>query len=140
MSTPRPDDALVVAAIADLDHPIKAAAADWARTTLGLEDMRDRDRDSVFFREAWAACADYGLQASIVPVVDGGAGDDIVTTMLKLEGLGLGCVDNGLGFALASQMQSSPDWMKPVAHAQLPPTSTKLFAALHSHAPPAPVT
>ena len=109
MSTPRPDDALVVAAIADLDHPIKAAAADWARTTLGLEDMRDRDRDSVFFREAWAACADYGLQASIVPVVDGGAGDDIVTTMLKLEGLGLGCVDNGLGFALASQMLSFQD-------------------------------
>ena len=75
MSTPRPDDALVVSAIADVDHPVKTAAAEWARTTLGLDDMRDRDRDSVFFREAWAACADYGLQASIVPTDDGGGGD-----------------------------------------------------------------
>ena len=106
MSTPRPDDALVVAAMADVDHPIKTAAAEWARETLGLDDMRDRDRNSVFFREAWTACAEYGLQASIVPTEDGGAGDDIVTTMLKLEGLGLGCTDNGLGFALASQMLS----------------------------------
>ncbi|MEM7284824.1 MAG: acyl-CoA dehydrogenase family protein [Actinomycetota bacterium] len=109
MSTPRPDDALVVAAMADVDHPIKVAAADWARATLGVEDMRDRDRDSVFFREAWAACAAYGLQASIVPTEDGGAGDDIVTTMLKLEGLGVGCMDNGVGFALASQMLSFQD-------------------------------
>lgn len=109
MSTPRPDDALVVAAMADVDHPIKTAAAEWTRATLGLDDMRDRDRDSVFFREAWAACAGYGFQKSIVPTDDGGAGDDIVTTMLMLEGLGLGCLDNGLGFALASQMLSFQD-------------------------------
>lgn len=104
-----PDPALVVAAMSDIDHPIKAATAAWAAEHLDPGDMVHRDTASVFFREAWKACADHGLQGSIVPVSHGGVGEDIVTTTLKLEGLGRGCRDNGLGFALASQMLSFQD-------------------------------
>jgi alkylation response protein AidB-like acyl-CoA dehydrogenase len=101
---PPPDPALVVAAMTDLHHPIKAAVAEWAARELEPGDMVARDADSVFFREAWIRCAERGIQASMVPTLHGGRGNDAVTTALELEGLGKGCRDNGLGFALASQM------------------------------------
>lgn len=104
-----PDPQLVVDAMLDVRHPVKMRVADWAQTALDPGDMVDRDLRCVFFREAWTACADVGLPASVVPAEFGGAGDDAVTTTLKLEGLGLGCRDNGLSFALASQMLSFQD-------------------------------
>lgn len=42
--------------------------------------------------------------ASTVAAENGGLGDDLITTLLKLEGFGLGCRDNGLGFAMASHV------------------------------------
>jgi len=109
VSAPRPDPQLVVDAILDTRHPVKMAVADWARETLDPGDMIARDRDLTFFRDAWAACAEHGLGASFVPAELGGLGDDAVTTTLKLEGLGLGCRDNGLVYALASQMLAFQD-------------------------------
>ncbi|MGI9643752.1 MAG: acyl-CoA dehydrogenase family protein [Ilumatobacteraceae bacterium] len=93
----------------DHRHPVKMAVADWARTTIDPPDMIARDLDLTFFREAWTACAAEGLPASFVPASMGGLGDDAVTTALKLEGLGLGCRDNGLAYALASQMLAYQD-------------------------------
>jgi hypothetical protein len=104
MIAPTPDPALVVAAMTDLDHPIKAAVAEWAANELDPGEMVTRDADSVFFREAWTRCAERGIQASMVPVAHGGRGNDAITAALELEGLGKGCRDNGLGFAVASQM------------------------------------
>ncbi len=109
MTSPSPDPQLVVDAILDARHPVKMKVADWARAALDPGDMVARDHDCMFFREAWATCAEFGLPASVVPTELGGEGDDVVTTTLKLEGLGLGCRDNGLGFALASQMLSFQD-------------------------------
>lgn len=106
---PTPDPQLVVDAMLDTTHPIKMHVADWARNALDTGDLVERDLNCTFFREAWAACADFGLTASAVPAEFGGAGDDVVTTTLKLEGLGLGCRDTGLTFALASQMLSFQD-------------------------------
>lgn len=106
---PVPDPRLVVDAILDARHPVKMEVADWARDALDPGDMVERDLHCTFFREAWTACADIGLPASAVPAEFGGTGDDVVTTTLKLEGLGLGCRDNGLAFALASQMLSFQD-------------------------------
>ena len=107
--TPTPDPHLVVDAIVDRRHPIKMQVADWARESLDPGDMIERDLNCTFFREAWAACAEVGLPGSVVPSEFGGGSDDVVTTTLKLEGLGLGCRDNGLSFALASQMLSFQD-------------------------------
>jgi len=106
---PAPDPRLVVDAILDVRHPVKMRVAEWAREVLDPGDMVERDLHCRFFREAWTACAAAGLPASVVPVEFGGGGDDVVTTTLKLEGLGLGCRDNGLSFALASQMLSFQD-------------------------------
>ncbi len=106
MKCPPPTAEFALEALVDPAHPIKIAVADWARTELADDDMIERDRTSSFARDAWKACAAHGLMASTVPAERGGSGDDIITTLLKLEGLGLGSRDNGLGFAIASQVLS----------------------------------
>lgn len=104
MKHPRPEPQLVVDAMLDDRHPVKMAVAAWARDTLDPGDMIERDRECTFSRAAWSACAAEGLLGALAPVEDGGAGDDLVTATLKLEGFGLGCRDNGLAFALISQI------------------------------------
>lgn len=68
------------------------------------DDIVARDRDSVFRRENWQACADFGILRLSVPPEYGGAGVDLLTAMLAMEGLGYGCRDNGLTFGLNAQM------------------------------------
>ncbi len=105
MQTPSPPD-LDLAALLDPRHPIKADTAEWARGHLDPGNMVERDQAMTFFAEAWQACADRGILGSAVAAEHGGSGDGLVETLLKLEGLGLGCRDNGLGFAVASQVLS----------------------------------
>ena len=103
-------DAAVLAiaeAMADLDHPVKRETAEWAAAHLAQHDLVEADHDSVFARDDWRACADYGVQSLIVPEEFGGRGADTATMLLTLEGLGYGCADNGLTFALASQIMST---------------------------------
>ncbi len=73
-------------------------------------ELRDglvaRDHDSAASRALWKKCADFGIQGSAVPEAYGGLGNDILTTMLIMEGLGYGCRDNGLIFGLNAQMWS----------------------------------
>jgi len=66
----------------------------------------ERDREQEFPWENWRRCAAFGLQGLPMPEEYGGAGADILTTMLAMEGLGYGCRDNGLIFALNAQMWS----------------------------------
>jgi len=109
MSAPQPSPQLVIDAILDGNHPIKSDLAAWARAELDPGDMVERDLECTFFRSAWERIAAKGILASVVPTDLGGAGDDIITTTLMLEGLGLGCRDNGLAFAASSQMLSFED-------------------------------
>ena len=68
-------------------------------------DVVQADRDCLFPKEHWIACAKQGIQALAVPKAYGGAGEvDLLTSMLIMEGLGYGCPDNGLCFALNAQM------------------------------------
>jgi alkylation response protein AidB-like acyl-CoA dehydrogenase len=78
---------------------------EFARETLD-EDWTALDRAGEFPREAWRRCADFGIQGAVIPEALGGRGIDVLTAVLMLEGLGYGCRDNGLPFALASQMWS----------------------------------
>ena len=94
-------------AMTDLDHPVKREAADWAAAELGQADLVDADHRSVFAIDDWRRCADRGIHRLMVPEEHGGLGADRATTLLTLEGLGYGCTDNGLTFALASQIVSS---------------------------------
>jgi alkylation response protein AidB-like acyl-CoA dehydrogenase len=84
---------------------LKAAAADFARRELD-QDLVRRDEAGEFSPEAWRACAKFGIQGLPVPVELGGAGADILTTVLVMEALGYGCHDNGLIFSLNAQMWS----------------------------------
>ena len=64
----------------------------------------ERDHEGTFCRDAWDKCAQFGIQGLALPAQYGGAEVDIVTAMLAMEGLGYGCRDNGLTFALNAQM------------------------------------
>src|SRR5687768_3812865 len=57
-------------------------------------------------RENWKKCARMGILGLATPEEYGGSGNDILTTMLVMEGLGYGCRDNGLIFAMNAQMWS----------------------------------
>jgi alkylation response protein AidB-like acyl-CoA dehydrogenase len=70
------------------------------------ERLLERDRQGEFSRELWSKCAQVGIQGMPFPEEYGGANADILTTMLTMEGLGYGCRDNGLIFAINAQMWS----------------------------------
>lgn len=87
------------AALLQLDHPRKMAAAAWAGDVLGeVIDRFDRDR--------WNAAAEFGIQGLTAPVELGGCGANTVDALLTFEGLGLGARDNGTVFALSAQVFS----------------------------------
>ena len=84
---------------------LKAAAIDFARRELD-QDLAKRDEAGELSIDAWRACAKFGIQGLPVPQELGGAGADLLTTVLVMEGLGYGCHDNGLIFSLNAQMWS----------------------------------
>lgn len=64
----------------------------------------ERDADCDFDRNLWRSCADFGMLGWAVPARYGGSGHDVLTTARLMEALGYGCSDNGLPFALGTQM------------------------------------
>jgi len=83
----------------------KEAVIKFARKELN-EGLIDRDRAGEISLENWKKCADFGILGLAIPEEYGGAGEDILTAMLVMEGLGYGCKDNGLIFAMNAQMWS----------------------------------
>jgi alkylation response protein AidB-like acyl-CoA dehydrogenase len=83
---------------------IEAATA-FARRELN-NDLAKHDDAGEFPRDAWQACAKFGIQGLPVPAELGGAGSDVLTATLVMEALGYGCRDNGLLFSLNAQMWS----------------------------------
>ena len=81
----------------------KKSAIEFAQKELN-GDVIERDRNSVFSFELWKKSAEFGIQGSAFPEKYGGANADILSTMLIMEGLGYGCKDSGLIFALNGQM------------------------------------
>jgi alkylation response protein AidB-like acyl-CoA dehydrogenase len=81
------------------------AAADFARRELN-QDLIKHDTAGEFPRQAWQACAKFGIQGLPIAAELGGAGSDVLTTVLVMEALGRGCQDNGLLFSLSAQMWS----------------------------------
>jgi len=83
----------------------KSQVINFAQKELN-EGLIERDRTEEFSRENWRKCARFGIQGLPIPSGYGGMGADILTTMLTMEGLGYGCKDNGLIFAINAQMWS----------------------------------
>jgi len=84
---------------------MRAAAVSFARKELA-DGLAERDKKGAFARELWKKCAEFGVQGLPFPREYGGQGADLLTTILVMEGLGHGCKDNGLLFALGAQMWS----------------------------------
>jgi alkylation response protein AidB-like acyl-CoA dehydrogenase len=105
------DDALlgIARAMADLHHPVKTEIAEWAEASIAQHDRVDADLRSQFAADDWKRCADRGILGVMVPTGLGGSGADLATTLLTLEGLGKGCRDNGLAFAIGSQILSTQE-------------------------------
>jgi alkylation response protein AidB-like acyl-CoA dehydrogenase len=82
----------------------KKKAIRFAQKALNNNEVIKRDRDAIFSRELWKKCSDFGIQGSGFPEQYGGNNADILSTMLLMEGLGYGCKDSGLIFAINGQM------------------------------------
>jgi len=82
---------------------LRASIEDFARRELA-HPFDDEERAGVLRREAWRRCAEFGVLGLCLPEEYGGSGLDPLTAVYALEGLGHGCRDNGLLFALSAQM------------------------------------
>jgi alkylation response protein AidB-like acyl-CoA dehydrogenase len=82
---------------------LQEAAIEFARTSLG-GDMVERDRAAHFDREAWRACADFGVLGMPVPKDYGGLALGLTDLLAVMEGLGYGTRDQGLLFSLNAHL------------------------------------
>lgn len=80
------------------------AAREFARTSLSDPSLAARELAGEFDRALWQRCAEFGILGLSVPAEFGGAEVELPTAMLIMEGIGEGCPDNGLAFALNAQL------------------------------------
>jgi alkylation response protein AidB-like acyl-CoA dehydrogenase len=83
----------------------KNSVIDFAKKELN-EGLIERDRNGEISIENWRKCAQMGILGLPIPEEYGGINEDVVTTMLVMEGLGYGSKDNGLIFAMNAQLWS----------------------------------
>lgn len=83
----------------------KAQVAAFAARELNGQST-ENDAAQRFPRDLWQRCADFGIQSLPLPAALGGPLPevDFLRALLAMEGLGYGCRDNGLPFALNAQM------------------------------------
>ena len=98
------DASIALEALLDEQHPEKVAVAEWARRELCDGRLVERDEHCEFWADGWARCASHGIQGLVVDQGYGGLGLDLVSAMLRFEGLGAGCDDGGLVFGLSAQI------------------------------------
>ncbi len=84
---------------------LRSGAVEFATRKLA-DGVIERDREGVFSRDLWEACAEFGLQGIMVPEDWNGAGHDLLSAVAVLEGIGYGARDNGLVFAITAHAAS----------------------------------
>jgi alkylation response protein AidB-like acyl-CoA dehydrogenase len=80
------------------------AAVQFAQEELADADSVTRDQHGEFWLEGYQRCGRFGILGLPVPSLYGGQGSDIPTTIAAMEGLGYGCPDSGLIFALSASL------------------------------------
>lgn len=87
------------------DIQFKESVIQFAKKELN-DSIINRDYLGDFSRENWKKCADFGIQGLSVPRRYGGQNEKVnfLRAMLAMEGLGYGCLDNGLNLGLNAQM------------------------------------
>jgi alkylation response protein AidB-like acyl-CoA dehydrogenase len=92
---------------ADLSADAVALARGARDFGLSLNDgLEGRDRAASFDRDLWRRSATFGVLGLPIPARYGGSEQSVSTVVHALEGLGHGCRDNGLLFALMAQLWS----------------------------------
>jgi alkylation response protein AidB-like acyl-CoA dehydrogenase len=81
----------------------KKSAIEFAEKALN-KGAKEREKNREFNQEGWEKCAEFGVQGLSVPEEYGGLGMDIMTCVATMEGLGYGCRDSGLLFAINSHI------------------------------------
>ena len=82
---------------------LQKAAIEFARATLASRGV-EADRNEEFSRDAWRACADFGVFGMPVPVQYGGLGLGLSPLLAVMEGLGYGGRDQGLLFSINAHL------------------------------------
>ena len=95
-------DSVAFDAMLNGEHPIKLDAAKWAREHLNDPELAQRDVDCTFWQDGWDRLVERGVLGLIADPTYGGRGLPLTSALLELEGLGLGCRDDGLIFAATS--------------------------------------
>lgn len=107
---------------------LKKKTITFAQQQLHNNDLIERDRHGLFSFENWRKCADFGIQSLSVPAAYSGRDEiDFLTAILMMEGLGYGCRDNGLTFALNAQMWTV---QLPIVHFGTPEQKEKFLPPL----------
>src|SRR5688500_13710930 len=68
------------------------------------DDVLERDERGEFWREGYRRCARFGIQGLTIPEEYGGKGLGFPTALAAMEGLGFGCPDTGLVFAINASL------------------------------------
>ena len=82
---------------------LKEAVIGFARRDLE-DDLPAREKKGEFYWHGWRKCAEFGLLGLPAPERYGGLELDALSCVAALEGLGYGCRDHGLVFALNSHL------------------------------------
>src|SRR5262245_14488720 len=64
---------------------LRRGAVEFASARLA-SGVRERDRDGIFSRELWNACAEFGLHGILTAEAAGGRGEDLLSAVAVLEG------------------------------------------------------
>ncbi len=84
---------------------LRQAVLSFAQEQLN-EGLEHDDEAAVFPAAKWKACADFGLLGLPIAPEYGGQGASLLTTIIVMEALGKGCLDNGLVFSMNAQLWS----------------------------------
>lgn len=82
---------------------LKDSVIKFARQELN-DGVLERDAKGEFYRDGWRKCAEFGIFGLPVPKEYNGIGQDILTCLLVMQGLGYACLDGGLLFAINSHL------------------------------------
>ena len=79
------------------------AASKFAVAEL-VGEVQEHDERGEFWHEGYQRCARFGVTGLPLPEEYGGKGKDLITSAAVMEGLGYGCPDTGLVFALNASL------------------------------------
>ena len=82
---------------------LQQAAIAFARASLGGSRI-DADRHERFDRDAWRACAEFGVFGMAIPQEHGGLGLGLPALLAVMEGLGYATRDQGLLFSINAHL------------------------------------